>query len=106
MAPGVYIAVDDFGTGFSSLSYLQQLPVDLLKIDKAFVDGVARGGADAALARTIIALGETRGLRTLAEGVEYTDQQAALVELGCTLAQGYLFARPIEADAAFDAARV
>jgi len=104
-ALGVYIAVDDFGTGYSSLSYLQQFPVDVLKIDKAFVDGVALGGADAALARTIIALGQTRGLRTVAEGVEHEEQRAALVTLGCTLAQGYLFARPLEAEAALAAAR-
>lgn len=104
-ALGVHIAVDDFGTGYSSLSYLQQFPVDVLKIDKAFVDGVARGGADAALARTIIALGQTRGLRTVAEGVEHEEQRAALATLGCTLAQGYLFARPRDAAAAFAAAR-
>ena len=104
-APGVHIAVDDFGTGYSSLSYVLQFPVDVRKIDKAFVDGVARGGADAALARTIIALGQTRGLRTVAEGVEHEEQRAALFTLGCTLAQGYLFARPLEAAAVPAAAR-
>ncbi len=67
---GVRLAIDDFGTGYSSLSYLQKFPVDVLKIDRAFVEGVARGGSDAALARTIIALGDTLGLRTVAEGVE------------------------------------
>jgi diguanylate cyclase (GGDEF)-like protein/PAS domain S-box-containing protein len=99
-ALGVSIAVDDFGTGYSSLAYLQRLPVDVLKIDKAFVDGVARGGPDAALARTVVALGHACGLRTVAEGVETEAQRAALAALGCDAAQGYLFARPLEAAAA------
>jgi hypothetical protein len=67
-ALGVRLAVDDFGTGYSSLAYLQRFPVDILKIDKAFVDGLLRGGAHAALARTVIALGDSLGLRTVAEG--------------------------------------
>jgi diguanylate cyclase (GGDEF)-like protein/PAS domain S-box-containing protein len=99
-ALGVTLAVDDFGTGYSSLAYLQRLPVDVLKIDKAFVDGVARGGPDAALARTVVALGEACGLRTVAEGVETEAQRAALAALGCAAAQGYLFARPLEPAAA------
>jgi diguanylate cyclase (GGDEF)-like protein/PAS domain S-box-containing protein len=98
-ALGVRLAIDDFGTGYSSLSYLQKFPVDVLKIDKVFVDGVARGGQDAALARTIIALGEMLNLRTIAEGVEQPAQQARLKALGCGLAQGYLFARPMPASA-------
>jgi hypothetical protein len=65
----VRLAIDDFGTGYSSsLSYLQRFPIDVLKIDKSFVDGVARGGSDAALARTIVALGDALALRTVAEG--------------------------------------
>jgi EAL domain-containing protein (putative c-di-GMP-specific phosphodiesterase class I) len=98
-ALGVRLAVDDFGTGYSSLSYLRQFPVDVLKIDKSFVDGVARGGHDAALARTIVALAEMLGLRTVAEGVEHEAQRDALAALGCALGQGYLFARPLAADA-------
>jgi EAL domain-containing protein (putative c-di-GMP-specific phosphodiesterase class I) len=98
-ALGVRLAVDDFGTGYSSLSYLRQFPVDVLKIDKSFVDGVARGGHDAALARTIVALAEMLGLRTVAEGVEHEAQRDALGALGCALGQGYLFARPLAADA-------
>ncbi len=97
---GITVAIDDFGTGYSSLAYLQRLPVDVLKIDKAFVDGVARGGPDAALARTVVALGHACGLRTVAEGVETEAQRAALAALGCDAAQGYLFARPHEAAAA------
>ncbi|GJG86338.1 hypothetical protein tb265_15190 [Gemmatimonadetes bacterium T265] len=99
-ALGVGVALDDFGTGYSSLSYLQQFPIDVLKIDKRFVDGVASGGEDAALARTIVALGQTLGLRTVAEGVETAEQRDALAGFGCLLGQGYLFARPLPADEA------
>jgi EAL domain-containing protein (putative c-di-GMP-specific phosphodiesterase class I) len=69
--------------------------VDVLKIDKAFVDGVARGGHDAALARTIIALGETLHMHTVAEGIEEAEQHARLRSLGCSHGQGYLFAHPV-----------
>ncbi|CAA9339079.1 MAG: diguanylate cyclase/phosphodiesterase (GGDEF & EAL domains) with PAS/PAC sensor(s), partial [uncultured Gemmatimonadaceae bacterium] len=97
-ALGVSLAVDDFGTGYSSLSYLQRFPVDALKIDKSFVDGVARGGSDAALARTIIALAEMLRIRSVAEGIEREDQRAQLAALGCQVGQGYLFARPLAPD--------
>ena len=96
---GVRLAIDDFGTGYSSLRYLQQFPVDVLKIDKSFVDGVARGGRDAALGRTIVALAETLGLRTVAEGIEDPAQRERLRVMGCDLGQGYLFARPLDATA-------
>ncbi|GJG85477.1 hypothetical protein tb265_06580 [Gemmatimonadetes bacterium T265] len=103
---GVRLAVDDFGTGYSSLRYLQQFPVDVLKIDKTFVDGIARrgapGGHDAAFARTIVALGETLALNTVAEGVEHAGQAELLRAMGCTFGQGYLFARPLD-DAALRA---
>jgi EAL domain-containing protein (putative c-di-GMP-specific phosphodiesterase class I) len=95
-ALGVGLAIDDFGTGYSSLGYLHRFPVDVLKIDRAFVDGVAHGGSSAALARTIVALSNALGLRAVAEGVEQEVQQAALAALGCQLGQGYLFARPLE----------
>ncbi len=98
-ALGVRLAVDDFGTGYSSLRYLQQFPVDVLKIDKSFVDGVARGKHDAALARTIVALGEMLALRTVAEGVEHAAQSELLRAMGCEFGQGYLFARPLDGDA-------
>lgn len=96
-ALGIHLAIDDFGTGYSSLSYLQRFPIDTLKIDKAFIDGVARGGSDAALARTIVSLAGLLELSTVAEGVEGDDQRAHLLELGCVRAQGYLFARPLVA---------
>jgi EAL domain-containing protein (putative c-di-GMP-specific phosphodiesterase class I) len=92
----VRLAIDDFGTGYSSLAYLQRFPVDVLKIDKRFVDGVHEGGSNEALARTIVALGRTLSLRTVAEGVEHAAQRDALRALGCELAQGYLFARPLD----------
>ncbi len=80
-------------------SYLQKFPVDVLKIDKAFVDHVARGGSDAALARTIVALGDMLALRTVAEGVGDAEQRERLRAMGCALGQGYLFARPLTDDA-------
>jgi diguanylate cyclase (GGDEF)-like protein len=94
-ALGVRLAIDDFGTGYSSLSYLQRFPIDILKIDKSFIDGVSRGGSDAALARTIVTLAGLLGLSPIAEGVERAEQQAHLVALGCARGQGYLFARPV-----------
>ena len=96
---GVALAIDDFGTGYSSLGYIQRFPVDVLKIDKVFVDGLRRGtGHEAALARTIVGLGASLGLRTVAEGIETDAQRAILAELGCAFGQGYLFARPLAED--------
>jgi diguanylate cyclase (GGDEF)-like protein/PAS domain S-box-containing protein len=92
---GLRLAIDDFGTGFSSLSYLKRFPLDVLKIDRSFVEGVGRGGSDAALARAIIALGEVLSLRTVAEGVARPLQRERLQALGCQFAQGYLFAEPL-----------
>jgi EAL domain-containing protein (putative c-di-GMP-specific phosphodiesterase class I) len=94
-ALGVQLAIDDFGTGYSSLSYLQRFPIDVLKVDKAFVDGIADGGSDGALARTILALGEMMNVRTLAEGIETQEQCDVLAMLGCKFGQGYLFAHPM-----------
>ena len=97
-ALGVQLAIDDFGTGYSSLSSLQRFPIDILKIDKSFIDGVTRSGNDAALARTIIALGDMLAMRTVAEGIEHADQQELMHTLGCRFGQGYLFAKPQSAD--------
>jgi diguanylate cyclase (GGDEF)-like protein/PAS domain S-box-containing protein len=94
-ALGLRLAIDDFGTGYSSLSYLQKFPIDVLKIDKSFVDGTGRGGSDAALARTIVALGEMLGLGCVAEGIEHESQREHLRSIGCAFGQGYLFARPM-----------
>jgi EAL domain-containing protein (putative c-di-GMP-specific phosphodiesterase class I) len=93
---GVSIAIDDFGTGYSSLRYIRRFPADILKIAKPFIDDL-HDETDAALVRTIIALADSLGLRTVAEGIEHRQQLARLGELGCTLGQGYLFARPIAA---------
>lgn len=96
-ALGLNLAIDDFGTGYSSLGYLQQFPIDVLKIDRTFVDAVGMEDEDPILARAIIALGRTLQIETIAEGVERPEQRERLGALGCTLGQGYLFARPLEA---------
>ena len=96
---GVRIAIDDFGTGFSSLSRLRRLPIDILKIDKSFVDEVDADDQGRAMVRTVIQLAEALGLDVVAEGVERASQRDALVELGCRFGQGYLFARPMPAPA-------
>ena len=99
-ALGVLLAIDDFGTGFSSLAYLKRFPVDLLKIDKSFVDGVALRGHDTAIVQSIIALGHALGLRVIAEGVESPEQLRELRSLGSELGQGYFFGRPLSDDVA------
>jgi diguanylate cyclase (GGDEF)-like protein/PAS domain S-box-containing protein len=97
-ALGVRLAIDDFGTGYSSLSYLRRLPVDVLKVDKSFVDGIVGGGQAFALAQVIVSIGQTLQLDTVAEGVEKSAQAAALRRMGCEVAQGFHFARPMAAD--------
>src|SRR6266498_841687 len=99
---GVRLAIDDFGTGFSSLNYLRRLPVDVVKIDRSFVAGIASQSSEWTLARGIIRLVHELGLETVAEGVERADQRAHLQALGCRLAQGFLFSRPMEPDAIAD----
>ena len=92
---GVRIALDDFGTGYSSLAYLKRLPVDAVKIDKAFVDGLVTDTGDRAIVRAVLALAGDLGIDVVAEGVETQAQRRVLLELGCTLGQGFLFARPV-----------
>jgi len=94
---GVSIAIDDFGTGFSSLSYLQRLNVDKLKIDRAFVTEITDSSRGSSIAEMVIQLGRNLGLHVIAEGVEDERQAQILTALGCELAQGYLFARPMGA---------
>jgi diguanylate cyclase (GGDEF)-like protein/PAS domain S-box-containing protein len=91
---GVRIAIDDFGTGYSSLSYLHRFPIDILKIDRAFVQQLGGIEDGAGLARAIIALGETLGLEVVAEGIELERQQRELVNLGCVAGQGYYYSKP------------
>jgi diguanylate cyclase (GGDEF)-like protein len=98
-ARGYGLSLDDFGTGYSSLSHLKRFPVDELKIDRAFVTDVERGGRDAALAAAIIALSRELGLEVVAEGVETRAQSEFLLNRGCRVQQGYLFSKPVPAAA-------
>ncbi len=96
---GVRIAIDDFGTGYSSLAYLRQFPVDTLKIDRAFVSGIARSPQARALIRTVVALAGSLGIDTVAEGIEDERQRRSLIREGCRAGQGYLLGRPMDAAA-------
>jgi diguanylate cyclase (GGDEF)-like protein/PAS domain S-box-containing protein len=92
---GVHIAVADFGTGFSSLRYLRDFPIDVLKIDKSFIDDIARDAQQVALVEGIVRIADTLGLQVIAEGIEDTAQRDLLAGMGCRFGQGYLFARPL-----------
>jgi EAL domain-containing protein (putative c-di-GMP-specific phosphodiesterase class I) len=94
-ALGVRVAVDDFGTGYSSLAYLRRLPIDVLKIDRSFVMEADRNEEDAQIVRTIVALGQALRLTLVAEGIENEQQAELLRGLGCGIAQGHLYARPM-----------
>jgi diguanylate cyclase (GGDEF)-like protein len=98
-ASGARIAIDDFGTSAAPLDYLHEVPADTLKLDRAFVQGVARGGSQTALARTILALGNALKLETVAEGVDHAHQHAALQSLGCGLGLGSHYHRPVSGEA-------
>ena len=93
---GVMIAIDDFGTGYSSLAYLRQFPVDVLKIDRSFVAEMDGSSDSAALIHTLVELGRTLGLVTLAEGIEETAQLEVLRDEQCDSGQGFIFSRPVE----------
>jgi EAL domain-containing protein (putative c-di-GMP-specific phosphodiesterase class I) len=93
---GVRLAIDDFGTGYSSLGYLHRFPVDILKIDRSFVERLSRMSDDAELARTVVRLGQSLQLVTVAEGVEDHAQFLALRRMGCDIGQGFYFGRPME----------
>ena len=95
---GVRIAVDDFGTGYSSLAYLSNFPLDIIKLDKSFIDRVATTVDGETMVRAVVDLAHSLGLTAIAEGVEHADQAAALKLLGCPLAQGFVFARPMPAN--------
>ncbi|HUL85978.1 MAG TPA: EAL domain-containing protein, partial [Actinomycetota bacterium] len=94
-ALGVQLAIDDFGTGYSSLNYVRRFPVDILKVDKSFIDGVTEGGESSALTAAVIELASILNLKPVAEGIERPDQLQRLLELQCDLGQGFLFAKPL-----------
>jgi diguanylate cyclase (GGDEF)-like protein/PAS domain S-box-containing protein len=95
---GVRIAVDDFGTGFSSLRYLREFPLDVLKIDKSFIDDIPGDPRQVALVEGIVHMADTIGLQVIAEGIEEPAQRDLLTSMGCRFGQGYLFARPMTAE--------
>jgi EAL domain-containing protein (putative c-di-GMP-specific phosphodiesterase class I) len=92
---GVGIAIDDFGTGFSSLGQLRRFPIDMIKVDRSFVQGAEHDPRDAAITANVVSLAHALGLVAMAEGIESESQLASLRELGCDLAQGFLFARAV-----------
>ncbi len=94
---GIRLAIDDFGTGYSSLAYLKHFPLDVLKIDKSFIDEIPHNKDDMEIAATIVAIGHTLGFKVLAEGVETPEQLAFLQKTGCDSYQGYIKSRPIPA---------
>lgn len=96
-ALGVELAIDDFGTGYSSLSYLRQFPIDRLKIDQSFIRNALNNTDDAAIAKTIIALGRSLNLKIIAEGVETIEHEQFLISEGCDEVQGYRYSRPVPA---------
>ena len=95
---GVRIAIDDFGTGYSSLAHLQRFPVDALKIDRSFISGLENNEEGESLIRTLVHLGKTLSIETFAEGIERPDELSLLRDEDCDSGQGFLFARPLEAD--------
>ncbi len=99
---GVQLAIDDFGTGYSSLSYLHQFPIDTLKVDRSFVSAMHANAKHVEIVRTIIALSQNLAMTVIAEGIETTEQAAALREMGCGYGQGYHFARPLDASKMLD----
>jgi diguanylate cyclase (GGDEF)-like protein/PAS domain S-box-containing protein len=94
-ALGVKLAIDDFGTGYSSLNYVRRFPVDILKVDKSFIDGVSESGESSALTAAVIELAGILSLKPVAEGIERADQLERLLELHCDLGQGFFFAKPL-----------
>jgi EAL domain-containing protein (putative c-di-GMP-specific phosphodiesterase class I) len=97
-AQGIRLAIDDFGTGYSSLAYLKRFPLDVLKIDKSFIDDIPQLKDDMEITATIIAMGKILGFKVLAEGVETAAQLEFLEKNGCDIYQGYIKSKPLPAD--------
>jgi len=92
---GLCVAIDDFGTGYSNFSYLKELPIDYLKIDISFIREAAKSKKDRAVVNAIVQMAHSLGMKTIAEGVETKEQLEVLKEIGCDMAQGYYFAKPM-----------
>jgi EAL domain-containing protein (putative c-di-GMP-specific phosphodiesterase class I) len=101
---GVYLELDDFGTGYSSLTFARTFPIDALKIDRSFIEGLAHNDEDHAIVSAVISMARALGLGVVAEGVETAEQASQLRLMGCSLAQGYLFSRPLSPSAALELA--
>jgi diguanylate cyclase (GGDEF)-like protein len=99
---GTTLAMDDFGTGYSNLAYLQKLPIDVLKMDRSFVTGMLADRDKVAIVRAILSLAQALGKETTAEGIETNELAQTLAALGCTYGQGFVYAKPLEADEAYD----
>jgi len=95
---GIRIAIDDFGTGYASLSYLKSLPIDILKIDRSFTDGITHDPDDIAIVTAICGLAKGLGMELVAEGIETAEQLEKIIELGIDYGQGYLWGAPCAAD--------
>jgi EAL domain-containing protein (putative c-di-GMP-specific phosphodiesterase class I) len=96
---GIRVAIDDFGTGYSSLDQLRRMPVDIVKVDRSFVSGMADDSTDRALVAAVVGMGQALKLGVVAEGIEEPSQVEVLRELGCEIGQGFLFAKPLSAEA-------
>src|SRR3712207_3410523 len=103
-ALGVQLSLDDFGRGYSSLNYVKDLPVDGLKIDKSFIEGLGEDSVNDAIVRLIVDFAHTLGLMVTAEGVENDRQVASLTAVECDLAQGFYFSKPLRSEAAWELA--
>lgn len=101
-AHGIMIYLDDFGTGYSSLNYIKSLPIDVLKIDKSFIDNVTADEIERQIVKAIVSLAREIGLKVIAEGVEAEEQQTYLADCGCSAIQGYLFSRPVPEEKILD----